>query len=361
MKLKITKSLLISALNKCNPILPSRPVVQSMNCALVVAEGSQISITVTNMDQRITAKVEAEILEPGSTLIPFKRLLDLIDKMSGDILISADEQNIAIITCGNAKSKIYGLPANEFVPKAESGKPLSKFRDKEGCVALGLNRVKCAASSEQTRMILNGVHFTETDGKLLLEASDGRRGHRIQTNIKSTLDIIVPTQAVQSIAELFAECDCEFRIYENRIEVESGVTILESKLIEGQFPKFRDLIPPPLKDAITFDRDQLLGSLKIVSTMLDEHGRVTILSSKVGVNISSTIGTDITDVDLNGKQKVEMKLMMSAGQLKDAITNIESSEIRLEARNNRDSIVIRDGNFLAIIMPFRFEVEIPSA
>lgn len=357
MKIQISKPLLKSALDKCNPILHPKPPMPVMSCALLEASGSMLAITLTNMEQRIVAKAECEVIKEGSTCISFKRLLDLTDKMSGDITISVNDQNVALVSCGNANAKIAGLPASEYVAKANSGDPVSSFRDKDGILASCLRKVKNSASHEQPRPVLNGVHFTEKDGALYLEASDGRRGHAISTCIKANPNIIVPNDAVDAIANLFDECDCEFRVFENRLEVISETTELETKLIEGAFPNFKALVPERQKNSIIFQREELTGAMKIVSTMLDDAGRLTIDSKKSGITISSKpeFGSDNegVEVKLEGKQKVELKFIINAAFLKDVISSTDAPEICIEAKDSNNPILICDDQFLAVIMPIR--------
>jgi DNA polymerase-3 subunit beta len=352
MKIKIAKSLLKSALDKCNPILPARATVPAMNCALFVAKDNTLSITVTNMDQRVTAKVECEISDEGETCISFKRLLDWVDKVSGEILMNVSG-DVASLVCGNAKSKISCLPASEFVPKPPASKPDSTFKDKDGIVSASLRRVKCAASTEQSRMILNGVHFVTKDKGIRLESSDGRRAHLCEVAIKAAINFTLPTPAVDSAVNLFEECACEYRVFENRLEIISDTTELETKLIEGSFPDVQRIVPETQPAQVRIDKDQLLGAIKVVSPMMSEVGQISLICTKGGVTVTAKNGTDEADVEIEGKQKLEFTTIVNAQFLKETLTALETSEVLIHAKNGSDPLLIVDGDFLAVIMPFR--------
>lgn len=352
MKFTIPQKELIAALKKAKPVVTLKSVVPCLTCGLLEAKGDTLSITGSNGDQRITVTTKASVKEEGASLIPFERLFNLIDRLSGEVTISTDEKAQAFIVAGNDKSRLFGLSADIYPPESEVGKPLDKFKDQSGIISRALNKVKAAISVNLTRPIINSVNFGAVDGKLAIVATTGSSMHLVTTELKSKTSVIIPTDAVSSLAELFPE-SVEYEVYENRIIAKGEGVSFMSKLIEGNFPNFAQIIPkesPPL----VFEREEILRALNVISSTLDMDGKVKIESTKKGVTISSTVHeTGETSSYIEGKQKLETTVVLSKQYLRDAIMATDEDEIKFEAGNGMDACALREGDFLAVISPMR--------
>jgi len=355
MKLTVNKPILKSALDKCNPIAPTRVTIPAMACALVEANNNKLSVTVTNQDQRVTAIIEADIETEGIALIPFKRLLDMVDRMTGEISISLNDKNVMSFSCGNGSTKLHGIDPVLAVPNPDEPKNAVKFRDKEGVIPSVINRVKSACSSDQARHVLNGVLFTEEEGSLCLVATDGRRLMGCAIGIEAKVNAIVPTLAASAIATLFTEVDSEFSVSENLMTITSESTVFQTKLIEGNFPNWKQIIPGKA-DALKFKREEVLLALKFTSSISDTDGRISIESTKKGATISSVVnGEGEAAYEIAGKQKLETKVVLNSQFLKDAVSSLHGDEFEMESEKPTHPLKITEGDFVAVIMPMRVQ------
>lgn len=352
MKFTIPQKELISALKKVKPVVTLKCVVPCLTCGFIEAKGDTISITGSNGDQRITVTTKGNIKTEGATLIPFERLINLIDRLSGEVTISTDEKSQSFIVAGNDKSRLSGLSDESYPEKSELGKPVDSFKDQFGVISRALNKVKSAISTDQSRGILNGVNLTSIDGTLSVAATNGRSLHLVKTELECKSKSIIPFDAVNSLAELFPQ-SVEYEIYENRIIAKADGISYMTKLIEGTFPNFTQIIPAK-SDALTFDREEILRALSVISSTLDMDNKVKIESTLTGVTISSSVHeTGETSTYIAGKQTLETTVVLSKQFLRDAIMATDAEQIRFEAGDGSVSCVMRDDDFLAVIAPMR--------
>src|ERR1700739_2029479 len=164
--------------------------------------------------------------------------------------------------------KILGLPEEEFppLPKFENAKVVT-IRQKD--LRDGLRRTSYAISTDETRYVLNGVLFSFKDNKLTLVATDGRRLAMVDIELEfprsHEADIIIPTKAVAELQRLLTEeGDVKVSMGNGQIAFDLNKTLLVSKLIEGNYPNYRQVIPSEAKERITLEREMFLNSLRRV-------------------------------------------------------------------------------------------------
>jgi DNA polymerase III beta subunit len=330
-----------------------KAITPSISCAKLEAADGILTVTVTNMDQRISAKVDCTVEQPGATLIPFVRIDALVDKMSGEVEIMTDEKNISFISSGKNDVKLYGLSVDEFPPQPENKTAICSFTEENGIVSSAIRKVITAASVEEYRQILCGVHVKGGDSQITFAASDGRRAHICKTALTGKVDFVIPTASAKSLADLFDEGEFTINVYDNVIVAESKEASFMTKLIEGNFPDMSPLIPPTA-DAMKFHKSELLEAISFVSPLIDKLGSLKIASTKKGVILSSsTAETGEAECRLDGKQKVVATIALNAQFLTDAVKSLNCEEVLIETEDPSKPIAIHDGDFTAVIMLIR--------
>ena len=189
-------------------------------------------------------------------------------------MIEVDSKNVASIRSGPSFFKILGLPEEEFppLPKFDKAKAFT-LRQKD--LKDGLKKTAYAISTDETRYVLNGILFTFKDNKLTLVATDGRRLALVDIELEfprsQEVDIIVPSKAVTELGRLLGEDgDVKLTVGENQIAFEVDGTLLVSKLIEGNYPNYRQVIPAETKERITLERELFLNCVHRVSLLASE-------------------------------------------------------------------------------------------
>ena len=219
------------------------------------------------------------------------RLFAIVRELpAAEIYFDVDSKNLASIRSGSSFFKILGLPEEEFPPLARFDEAkISRSRQKE--LKDGLKKTSYAISTDETRYVLNGILFSFKENKLTLVATDGRRLALVDLELEfprsQELDIIIPTKAVAELQRLVREeGEVKLSIGENQIAFELNRTLLVSKLIEGNYPNYRQVIPGEAKERITLERETFLTAVRRVSLLASEKSNsVKLIFSKSNIDI----------------------------------------------------------------------------
>src|SRR3990172_4382168 len=184
MKLVVAKAALLEGLQTVQNVVGVRTTLPILVNALVTADKDKLWLTTTDLDLTVRCGVEAQIAKTGATTLPVRRLFAIVRELpEGDIEISVDEKDVATVTCGSSFFKIIGLGEDEFPP---TPKPDEKFSYRLEQLALKemLRKTSYAASSDETRFVLNGCLLSFKEGKLTIVATDGRRLALIEQEVE---------------------------------------------------------------------------------------------------------------------------------------------------------------------------------
>ena len=203
-----------------------------------------------------------------------------------------DGKNAASIRSGQSFFKILGLPEEEFppLPKFDESKVVT-IRQKD--LRDGLRKTSYAISTDETRYVLNGVLFSFKDNKLTLVATDGRRLAMLDIDLEfprsHEADIIVPTKAVTELQRLLTDDgDVRVSVGSGQIAFDLNNTLLVSKLIEGNYPNYKQVIPGEMKERVTLERETFLNSLRRVSLLAsDKSNSIKLNFSKNNIDITA--------------------------------------------------------------------------
>jgi len=254
-----------------------------------------------------------------------------------------------------------GLPEEEFprFPEFGAGKALkieqSVLRDM-------LRKTAYAVSNDETRYVLNGVFMGLKGDKLTVVATDGRRLALIEHDIEipkgSEAELILPTKAVTELERLLADKgEVKLCIGENQILFETDGTTLATKLVEGTYPNFRQVIPTETKERISLERELLLSALHRASILASEKSQSVKLNfAKNTLTITATtpeVGEAKETLSINYKGK-EITIAFNPQYMMDPLRNLDADEVFLELTDELSPGVIKvNAPFLYVLMPMR--------
>jgi len=226
----------------------------------------------------------------------------------------------------------------------------------------GLKKTSYAISTDETRYVLNGTLFSFKENKLTLVATDGRRLALVDLELEfprsQELDIIVPTKAVTELQRLLREeGDAKITIGENQIAFELNRTLLVSKLIEGNYPNFRQVIPPEAKERITLERETFLTAVRRVSLLASEKSNsVKLIFSKSNIDIVANtpdVGEAKESLPIMYKGR-DFSIAFNPEFLMAPLRNLSTDEVYLDLIDEMSPGVIKiAGPFLYVLMPMR--------
>src|SRR5438128_3051441 len=248
MKFSVTKENLLEGLQQVQNVVSTRTTLPILSNVLLQANGSEVHLTTTDLDVGVRGSCEAQVEKVGATKLPARRLFNIVRELpSSEIQIDVDGKNAASIRSGQSFFKILGLPEEEFqqLPKYEYAQVVT-IRQKD--LRDGLRRTSYAISTDETRYVLNGILFSFKDNKLTLVATDGRRLAMAEIELEfprsHETDLIIPTKAVTELQRLLTDDgEVKLSMSNGQIAFDLNTTLLVSKLIEGNYPNYRQVIP----------------------------------------------------------------------------------------------------------------------
>src|SRR6266853_922691 len=288
MNLTISKEQIINGLQAVQNVVSTRTTLPILYNVLMRAEGDRLEFTATDLDVTVVCGVEAKIKKPGASTVPVKRLFGIVRELNNfEIDLEVDEKNVCSVRSGPSFYKINGLSADEFppLPKFKEDKKIGLLQE---TVRGMLKKTSFAMSADESRYVLNGIFFSLKDHKLTMVATDGRRLALVDEEVdipdQSQGEFIVPSKTVNELNRLLQEKgEIEIRYAENQasftLKDEKGSSILiVSKLIEGNYPNYRQVIPSETKERIGLVREEFLHALRRAEIMTSEKANSVKLS-----------------------------------------------------------------------------------
>lgn len=366
MNLTITKDQIIAGLQAVQNVVSTRTTLPILSNVLLQANDNHLEITATDLDVTVACKVEAKVTKPGATTLPVKKLFGIVRELNGDLDIETDEKNIASIRSGSSFFKINGLAADEFPP-------LPKFKDdkkvtlSQETISGMLKKTSFAVSTDESRYVLNGIFISLKEGKMTFVATDGRRlalvDEEVDLSEKSSGEFIVPAKAVNELTRLLqSKGTVEIKFGENQasfaLQNENSFSVLLiTKLIEGNYPNYRQVIPGEAKERISLVREELQQALRRAEIMTSEKANsVKLAFGRNNLTITANspeVGEARETLAINYKGK-EFAIAFNPRYLIDPLAALTEDEVFLELIDELSPGVLKvNGPFLYVVMPMR--------
>lgn len=361
-KFKVAKEKILDGIQRVQNVVSTRTTLPILSNMLVQAEKNSLSLTTTDLDVGVRCSVEAEVSKSGATTLPARKLFSIVKEApSADIEVEVDDRNTASIRSGSSFYKIMGLPEEEF-PRFPESAGEKALKIEQSMLRDMLKQTAYAVSNDETRYVLNGVYMAIKADKLTVVATDGRRLAVVEQEIEvpkgSETELILPTKAVTELQRLLADKgEAKLSIGENQIIIHLDGTTLASKLIEGTYPNFRQVIPTETKERVTLEREQLLAALHRASILASEKSQSVKLNfSKNTLTITAVtpeVGEAKETLSINYKGK-EITIAFNPQYLMDPLRNLDADEVFLELTDELSPGVLKvNAPFLYVLMPMR--------
>ena len=366
MKITIAKDQIIAGLQAVQNVVSTRTTLPILSNVLLKADKGRVEFTATDLDVTVACSVEAKVEKSGSTTVPVKKLFGIVRELNGEIEIETDEKNVTSIRSGGSFFKIHGLAADEFPP-------LPKFKDDkkvalpQETVRAMLKKTSFAVSTDESRYVLNGIYISLKDGKMTLVATDGRRLALVDEEVElaenATGEFIVPAKAINELNRLLQSTgEVELKFGENQasfaLKDDKGFSVLLiTKLIEGNYPNYRQVIPGEAKERIPLNREELLAALRRAEIMTSEKAnsvKMTFGKNSLAITANSPeVGEARESLAVNYKGK-EIAIAFNPRYLIDPLGALTEDEVFIELIDELSPGVVKiNGPFLYVVMPMR--------
>lgn len=363
MKIKISKENLLKGIQIVQNIVSSKATLPILSNMLLETRGNGLKLNTTDLDIGISCEIPVETIEEGAITIPTKRFSDIVKELpSGDIVIGTKKNNQVDIEGKNCRFKLIGLPKEEF-PK------FPEFRDKEvlninsGMLKDMLRLTSFAVSHEESRYVLNGVLLEISGNIIRMVATDGRRlakvENRLEKEANKDISVILPLKAVQEIYRNLnddEEGSVSFVLGANQVLFDIEGILIASRLIEGEFPNYNQVIPKPVSPKIKVQTQELLSAIKranLLATPDFQAIKLEIFTDKMVVSKTTPdVGESREEVPIEYGGK-ELIVGFNPQFFIDFLKNVEEADINLELLGPDKAGVMRFKNYLYLALPMR--------
>jgi DNA polymerase III subunit beta len=361
MKITVDQSVLVSGLAHIQNAISNRPTIPVLSNVLLAAENNELVLTATDLDLSVTTTIECTVDSPGTTTLPAKKLAQIIRQLpSAPVTIDTDENQLSSISCNQSFFKILGVSDLEF--PVETGLedartftlPNEQFRKM-------LEKISYSVSTDETRLVLNGILLSIREGTLTAVATDGRRLALMETILDADEvldgDTILPSKAVNELQKLLTDKgDVKISFGESRATFETNNTILRTKLIEGNYPNYRQVIPSGFTEMIEIPREDLTKAITRVSLILSDTSasvKMAMEAERVIISANSNADESTEPIAVNYMGSA-ISISFNPHFIQEPLKRLDCNNVTLKFNDKISPIgLFGDEGFIYVIMPMR--------
>ena len=362
MKLQVTQENLNKALSTVSRVATNRGTLPVLANVLIKTTDNRLSVSATNLDIAITQFVGSKISEEGAITVPARLFQDFVNSLpSGVIDLKLDDFKLKIKAEGYASS-INGISAEDFpVMPAISQEntwslPAKTFKE-------ALQQVVVAASNDDARPVLTGVFLHSHESKLYMVATDSYRLAEKQLgNTSDEVSLLVPANAMQDLLRIVSDSDEDVVVYhdDQQVQFQVGEVELVTRLIDGNYPDYRKLIPSKFANTARLGRQELANITKVASLFARESAGSIVVSADEGEgklhvrSVASQLGDNTSSVA--AKVTGEDSITLNSRYLSDSLSVLHGKEVEFCFNGKLEPALIRDpanNDYLHVIMPLK--------
>lgn len=365
MKFVISQPALLESLKIVSRAVSGQNTLPVLGNILIKAQGKKVHFLSTNLEISISTSAEATVKNEGAITVPAKILTSytsLLEKEE-DIEVSVLGGTAIEIKSQKSKTKIKGIAADEFpsVSSVEGGTEVTLPKD---AFRKSVHEVAFSAQENSSRPILSGVYFYTNKKELRMVATDSYRLSEKVLELENAVEdvkCVIPVRAILEADRLISGADnVSIRISENQVLFSVGQTQLVSRLIDGQFPDYKQIIPKNILTTVEIDRSEFELAVRRISIFAKENNQHMKLNIQTdGTLVISTDATEIGEdkatltVDVKGETNA---IALNSDYVLDVLGAFSDKKIRLELQGLVNPAVFRPlkgKDFTHLIMPLK--------
>lgn len=364
MKVKFNRLGFQEALSLVTSIVPSRTPKPILQCLRLTTEGDVVVVYATDLEVGISCQIpQVEIESPGDVVIPAEKLSAIIRESIDEVIELEASESTVQIRGADSHFTIYGHEPSQY-PSVPGFDGSGDFEVGLGKLQEGIEMTVFAAAKESTRYALNGVLW-EIDGKkLTLVATDGRRLAKCVVALSSVAKeklpegrIIVPSKTMVLLDKVVGDekAKVSVKFSGNQIILACDQVVISSNLVEGNFPKYEDIIPTGCSSKLVLSREATLSAVRRAALLANEDSKGIKLRFSKGMLEFSSRAPETGDAQIEmpvDYDDGDMEIGFNPQFLIDVLRVIKSSELELELGDpDRPGVIKSGSNFLYIVMP----------
>ncbi len=368
MEIKIAQEKLSKALNSVSRVAAgARTALPILNNVLIRVDDNKVSLTTTNLDMAVMSYLPVAESKNGVVTVPAKLIAEFVSNLPrGEVVeITANETKVEV-KAGSCHSTINGALADDFpeLPALDEKKTV-QFHIGSEDFKTGLGKVMMAASNDTTRPALTGIYFNTFEGNLYVAATDGYRlaEQCLAKGVDAEVVAIVPTSSLQEVLRSLSDDVDEIEIFfdEAQVKFRLGSIEVTSKLVDGSFPDYRQLIPKSTEISTEMGRSELIRLTKLAALFAREVGGSVVCSTEAERKIfaiaavANELGENSSELPVEVEN--DGKVTLNSRFLLDALNAVTGDKVAFGFSNKLDPVVIRGSadsdSYVHIVMPLK--------
>lgn len=365
MKFSVSTTELLSQLQNVTRVASTRSAVQALSGVMLSTHGGECELMATDIDVGLRMTIAADVSAEGAAVLPARLLLDVVRSLSQESVAIElrPSQNDVELACGSATFHLRTLRLEDF--------PSLPQPAKEGRISLPgaafvdtIAKVSRSASHDETRPVLTGILVSAAGQELVMVATDSYRlsvkRTRLDTPVSGSFEANVPARALQELARLAGGSERELTVgvQDGQVVFEVAGAVLSSRLIDGQFPNYRQLLPETVEHELRLATTELSDVVRRISLLAQKNSPLRLRFSGGELTVSAQTpdvgeATEAMPVSFQGDP---FEIGFNADFLKDGLDSVETDELTLKLISPVRPGLIESpdtSDFIYLIMPIR--------
>ncbi len=368
MTFTITRDNLQQGLASVAASIPTRTTLPVLSNILIEADAAGVRMSGTDLDIAVSLQVPADVEEEGALTVPAKKLQELARELPENPVRVGTKGDRFELSCGRASFKLNGMPRDEF-PTFPAVDFRESWRIQGELLGMLIHQTSFAVSTEESRPILNGVLWQLGDREMRMVATNGHRLALMKLQVDfpgaPRVDLIIPPKALAQVERLFAgNEEIEVARSENHLGFRQGGTRIFTRLIEGPYPNYEQVIPKDNDKNAIADKAALTQALRRMSVVASEQTHRVRLSFNPGLLRFSVESPDLgeaheeLELDYQGES---LDIGFNAAYLLEVLRYLPSADVRLTFKAPERAATLEpvraEGDtgpdYLCLVMPLR--------
>jgi DNA polymerase III subunit beta len=368
-KLSTSTAELLSQLQTVTRVASTRSAVQALSGVMISASDAGTELLATDMEVGLRVPLTAEVLRPGAVVLPARLLLDVVRALPAEqatLELRSAEQDVELIS-GGATFHLRTLRAEDF-PTLPDPSPDTRVKLPAEAFIQTISRVARSASRDETRPVLTGILISASGQELRMVATDSYRlsvkETALESQLQGSLEANVPARALQELARIAQQAESHelaVSVGQNQVVFELDNVILSSRLIDGQFPNYRQLLPESVEHELRLSSAELTDVVRRVSLLAQKNAPLRLSFREGELTVSAQTpdvgeASETIPVPFHGEA---FEIGFNPEFLRDGLESIDSTELVMKLISPLRPGLIESpdsGDFVYLIMPIRLNV-----
>jgi DNA polymerase-3 subunit beta len=366
MHVRVERDAFVDALGPVQGVVEAKKALPVLSHVLLEVSPEGMWLFGTDLDVGVRKRVDAEVIRPGSVALAAKKLYEVARELpSATIELQVDADLQVAIVCQRSNFRMKGLPREDF-PSMPEVKGDGEVALEAGVFRDMVRKTLFAVSSDQTRYALTGVLFQVQAADMSMVATDGHRLALVRVPRPAAagsalIDALIPKKAMVEAVKI-AKDDGDamhLSLAENQLVLHQHDTVLVARLIDGQFPNYEQVIPPPGAGAITLNREALHGALRRTTAIMGDRVTPTEFHFQPGRVLISCVNMDLGEAHEEVEATVAgdgVKIGFNARYVMEFLGAVNTDTVGIQIGDPLSPAVFRpegDATYSCVIMPMR--------